>query len=357
MICLSIILTAILCLGLPMLGLWYSGQPIDLQFPPVGTERHYPVFSWWAFAGLWFLFSALTLAWLKHMRSKNGDDHDEYGAKQRIPYWGYCALVLGICAWVIAWAPISGFETLRRYTFTPLWLSYIICTNAWLVARTGSCLIYRNKLNFLLLFPISGAFWWSFEWLNRFANNWIYLEAGDTSSAEYILHATICFSTVLPAVASTRELLGTWGRLQSVLARGPLLSINISRWASLLTLTVTSAAFLWIGRYPQYLFPVLWVGPLIIWLALLGLQNKSWGWEELKLGDWRDLLSWTIAALICGFFWEMWNYHSMVKWVYQVPYFSQFYVFEMPISGYLGYLPFGLECAIVVKMVRWGGNQ
>ena len=31
--------------------------------------------------------------------------------------------------------------------------------------------------------------------------------------------------------------------------------------------------------------------------------------------------------------------------------YSRFYVFEMPISGYLGYLPFGLECAIVTKIV------
>ena len=104
--------------------------------------------------------------------------------------------------------------------------------------------------------------------------------------------------------------------------------------------------------YPQYLFPVLWIGPFFIWLALLSLQNKNGEWRELKQGDWRDFLSWVFAALICGFFWEMWNYHSMVKWIYQVPYFSRFYIFEMPISGYLGYLPFGLECAVVAKVVR-----
>ena len=43
----------------------------------------------------------------------------------------------------------------------------------------------------------------------------------------------------------------------------------------------------------------------------------------------------------------MWNGHSLAKWVYAVPYVDAFHVFEMPLLGYAGYLPFGLACLAV----------
>jgi hypothetical protein len=59
--------------------------------------------------------------------------------------------------------------------------------------------------------------------------------------------------------------------------------------------------------------------------------------------DWRIAIVFAIAALICGFFWELWNMYAWPKWIYTFPYLDQFKVFEMPLVGYLGYLPFGLE--------------
>jgi hypothetical protein len=72
----------------------------------------------------------------------------------------------------------------------------------------------------------------------------------------------------------------------------------------------------------------------------------------ISKGNWRYVLGWGLAALICGFLWEMWNYYSMSKWTYQVPYLDVFRLFEMPIAGYTGYLAFGLECAMAVEIMR-----
>jgi hypothetical protein len=59
--------------------------------------------------------------------------------------------------------------------------------------------------------------------------------------------------------------------------------------------------------------------------------------------NWTPLLQLFLAGLICGFLWEMWNYYSFPKWKYSLPGFEYLYVFEMPLAGYLGYLPFALE--------------
>ena len=49
------------------------------------------------------------------------------------------------------------------------------------------------------------------------------------------------------------------------------------------------------------------------------------------------------GALICGWFWEMWNYWAFPKWQYTIPFVDFAHVFEMPLLGFGGYLPFGLE--------------
>ena len=71
----------------------------------------------------------------------------------------------------------------------------------------------------------------------------------------------------------------------------------------------------------------------------------------LKHGDYRLIWLPAMAALVCGFFWEMWNVKSLAHWEYSVPFVQRFHLFEMPILGYAGYLPFGLECMVVSRML------
>ena len=66
------------------------------------------------------------------------------------------------------------------------------------------------------------------------------------------------------------------------------------------------------------------------------------------------------AALLCGFFWEMWNYLAFPKWYYTIPFGQYAHIFEMPLLGYAGYLPFGLEIYafyyFIRGLVRWGSE-
>ena len=50
-----------------------------------------------------------------------------------------------------------------------------------------------------------------------------------------------------------------------------------------------------------------------------------------------------VGALFCGFFWELWNFYSYPKWTYHTPGVGFWYIFEMPLIGDIGYLPFALE--------------
>jgi hypothetical protein len=87
-----------------------------------------------------------------------------------------------------------------------------------------------------------------------------------------------------------------------------------------------------------------------MWLSVLFIIEPLNAWlgnrsllHSLSAGNWRPLLALWAGCLICGFFWEMWNFYSYPKWIYTVPYVDFGHIFEMPVVGYLGYLPFSLE--------------
>jgi hypothetical protein len=60
-----------------------------------------------------------------------------------------------------------------------------------------------------------------------------------------------------------------------------------------------------------------------------------------------------LAGLVCGVLWEFWNYWSGAKWIYAIPFFNYWRVFEMPLVGYLGFMPFALECYLFWQLLRF----
>jgi hypothetical protein len=82
---------------------------------------------------------------------------------------------------------------------------------------------------------------------------------------------------------------------------------------------------------------VLILEPLNVWLG------RRHFLDALRHGDWRPVISLSIGALICGFFWAMWNFYSFPKWIYHTPGAEFWHIFEMPLLGFLGYIPFAWE--------------
>jgi hypothetical protein len=201
------------------------------------------------------------------------------------------------------------------------------------------------------LFIVSAVFWWYFEYLNRFVQNWYYVGVEGLSSAQYVLFATLPFSTVLPAVLGTYDLLATFPRFSAGLKKYKKFDIKHSKSAALSVLMIAAAGLFSIGIYPDYLYPLLWLSPLIIITSIQRLAGTQSIFTPLRHGDWQRIFLLAVSALICGFFWEMWNYYSYAKWIYTIPFVQKFHIFEMPLLGYAGYLPFGLECGVIANLL------
>ncbi|MGE0472830.1 MAG: hypothetical protein AB7P17_04285 [Nitrospirales bacterium] len=104
-----------------------------------------------------------------------------------------------------------------------------------------------------------------------------------------------------------------------------------------------------ISIWPTFLFPFLWISPLCIVVGSQVIQKQPCFFNDLVVGNWQPVVLFSMSALMCGFWWELWNAGSLVHWQYSIPFVHGFQLFEMPILGYAGYLPFGLECLVITE--------
>jgi hypothetical protein len=339
-----------------LLGIVISGRALGpyLEFPPQTRYVRHAGFSWpwFAFYSAADLLLIGVLLWaVRCGRQHRPPPPERHGSRGFFPWWGWAGLLLCLLAWFLAWKRFSWFWLFQPHTFLPIWTGFILFLNALSVKRSGSCLLLRQPLRFLLLFPASAGFWWFFEFLNRFVQNWFYTGVGSMGPAEYVYDASLSFATVLPGVFSMLDLLLTFPALGQGLARCRRIQLPASRRIPLASLIAAGIGLSLIGLFPNQLFGLLWVAPLIVMLAIQAMAGRPTLLNPLRRGDWRPLVVPALAALICGFFWEMWNYFSLAHWTYSIPLVQRFHLFAMPILGYGGYLPFGLECLVVGEMV------
>ncbi len=355
----KLLLILIILLGLPLLGVWMSGRLLGpyLEFPPLTRYVDHAPFSWpvfWGMAG--FVFVCVSPFVWRMIRWKNSESSVSSSAPElsnrTLPPWVWPGVALVTAGWIMAWNRFPWFAWGQRYTFTPLWLGYILIINALTFKRTGRCLVHNHKRYLLLLFPASSAFWWFFEYLNRFVQNWYYLGVMDYGPLQYMLHATVSFSTVLPAVASTAELLRSFPRMSDSTRCMKSWTVAHPKTASWALLVISGTGLACIGKWSDYVYPLLWVSPVLIIMALQVIFGETTVFSGIKQGDWSVVWVPAVSALICGLFWELWNFKSLAHWEYSVPFVGRFHVFSMPILGFAGYLPFGLECMMVAEIVR-----
>ena len=101
-----------------------------------------------------------------------------------------------------------------------------------------------------------------------------------------------------------------------------------------------------------WLVPLVWVGWVLV-LEPLNYRRGLPSWlGDLAKGDASRLLGLVASGAVCGVLWELWNYWAGTRWSYSVPYLGGVKIFEMPVLGYLGFLPFALEAYAMYHWLR-----
>jgi hypothetical protein len=258
---------------------------------------------------------------------------------------GWIGLGLIAVFWPLNWL-MPGLRT--TWAFFPLWLGYCLAIDALVLRRRGSSFFTRSGRLYLGLFLVSAPAWWIFEALNLRIHNWVYLGAKAFSPLGYFLMATLNFSIVIPAVFGAAELVAGAGFVRRM---KPWLVIRGDRRTTAIFFALGWLMLALMAVWPTYFFPFAWLSllfllePINVWLGHHSLTQWT------ARGDWRPVVSLFLGGLMTGFFWEMWNYFAYPKWIYQIPGVGFLHIFEMPLLGYLGYLPFALELYALYHLI------
>lgn len=260
-----------------------------------------------------------------------------------LPYRGLLGLLLIAIAW-----PLS--QQISQNLFFPLWLGFILLVDGLVLRRTGTSLAVRSPKIMVVMFIVASPYWWAFEGINQITQNWVYVTSTEEDSGGLVgvIEASLSYSTVIPAVFEVSELIGSFGfikrfaRLPSlVLSRPQIILAGVFGLGSLVTMLI----------WPTYLFPMTWLCLFFIFDPINNLTGRPSIIAQVKNGDYRTVVAFALGALVCGFFWEMWNRDASVSWEYNIGYLDFARIFQMPLLGYGGYLPFGLETYAVFHFV------
>ena len=260
-----------------------------------------------------------------------------------LPYRGLLGLLLIAIAW-----PLS--QQISQNLFFPLWLGFILLVDGLVLRRTGTSLVVRSPKIMVVMFIVASPYWWAFEGINEITQNWVYVTPieEDSGGLVGVIEASLSYSTVIPAVFEVSELIGSFGfikrfaRLPSlVLSRPQIILAGVFGLGSLVTMLI----------WPTYLFPMTWLCLFFIFDPINNLTGRPSIIAQVKNGDYRTVVAFALGALVCGFFWEMWNRDASVSWEYNIGYLDFARIFQMPLLGYGGYLPFGLETYAVFHFV------
>ena len=248
-----------------------------------------------------------------------------------------------------AFVHVSAYVLLARriepfmYNFYIVaWWSYIAMADAALALRDKRFLVLNRDLPFLVV--LSAAFWCVFEMINLRIQNWYYINIPSIGLIRFVGYL-LAYGTVIPGIYVTKEVFSTL--LGSIRVRP--LSLRF-RPASCVALGILLFAILMF--FPSQFFFLAWIFLIPI---IEGYHYAKGRWcfmGDLERGEAGNLISSVLSGLVCGLLWETWNYWAISKWVYSIPSFETFKLFEMPILGYFGFVFFSLETILFISFIH-----
>ncbi|MGH9774059.1 MAG: hypothetical protein ACRD50_03825 [Candidatus Acidiferrales bacterium] len=264
-----------------------------------------------------------------------------------VPLYGWAGLAALVAA---EWLMFRGVEPVATF-FTPIaWSAYILFADAAVFAVRGSSRLRNSPAELARVALLSIPLWLIFEAYNLRLVNWAY-SGVPMSWPAAILGYAWSFATITPGIFETADLIESFGWFSA----GPPRRISPQTETVMM---IAGAACLFLPlvtprHIGEYLFGPVWLGFYLLLDPLNRRLRLPSLVEELARGSRAHFCSLLAAGWVCGWLWEFWNYWAAAKWHYIFPIFQGFKIFEMPAPGFLGFLPFALECFVMYVTAEW----
>lgn len=250
-------------------------------------------------------------------------------SRPRFPWWvipGLAVLAAGL------WALLRDVPFWNVVWYVPAWYGYLLVLDGAIYSVRGRSFASHRRRELGAMMFWSLPFWFLFEAYNLRIENWYYVFVTRSLPVQ-IAFTVLAFATVLPACFIHAEALKALGVCRDLRWRP--LSIGSGMRTLWLVLGAASVAapLIW----PRYAFPLVWGATLWIPDFLNHKAGAPSFLGDLEEGRGARLVRLLLGGLWAGLIWELFNYWARCKWVYTVPGFEEWKVFEMPVLGFLGF--------------------
>jgi hypothetical protein len=268
------------------------------------------------------------------------------------PAYGWLGWLALLSAEALLFAHI---EPVATYFTAIAWSAYMLIADAAVLALTNRSRLNDAPIVFARLAFLSIPLWLIFEAYNLRLQNWTYVGLPRAWPAALFGYAW-SFATITPAVFETSDLVQAVlpAPVRRALPDSPRKISPAAEFILMISGTTCLLIPLLVPRhFAAYLFALVWLG----FLLLLDPVNHRLGLPSF-IGDLAEGLrhrffGFLLAGWICGWLWEFWNYWAAAKWLYIFPMFQRWKLFEMPAPGFLGFLPFALDCFVMYVTAAW----
>jgi len=253
------------------------------------------------------------------------------------------ALVIWIVAFPGAW---GGIRLFADWLYFFAWWPLLFFLDGWLFLARGESWLWDKTGEFVRMAGWSVTVWLVFEIFNLVLQNWRYVGIDPRLWVRWPGYV-MAYATVLPALLLTAQVLRARGLFQSCRGRAR----GFNHWQPVFLITgVVCLVFPLV--FPRYAFPLIWLAFIFLldpFCDLLTGDSLTRRWLQGKRQEHLCLLA---AGLLCGIWWELWNYPATAKWIYTLPLLNFGKILEMPVLGYLGFPPFALEGAVMYNFLE-----
>jgi predicted flap endonuclease-1-like 5' DNA nuclease len=211
--------------------------------------------------------------------------------------------------------------------------------------RAGG-LFWLDRPRFALgLFAWAVPGWCLFELLNFRVVNWYYVFVPH-DRAEHWLGTAASFATVFAAMWLGARAMAALGLARDWRIRPWRVTPRLRRACAALGLLSLALALLW----PRVFYPATW-GSITLLLEPwnYGRDPRRSLLGDLERGEPGRLVQLAAGGLFIGLVWEAYNAVAGAKWIYTVPGFEEWKLFEMPLLGFFGFSVFALDAFVLLQ--------
>jgi tetratricopeptide (TPR) repeat protein len=269
--------------------------------------------------------------------------------RRPFPAYGW----VGVITLLIAeWLMFRGVEPVATF-FTPIaWSAYALIADAAVFAIRGRSLLHDAPGRFAKLALLSIPLWLIFEAYNLRLTNWTYAGGMPLSLPLRWFGYAWAYATIWPGIFLTADLIESLGWWDA--PTRPVVFSRATQNAFMVAGAILVTAPVILPRsLGSFLFGSVWLGFVFLLDPLnfrLGLPSFE---AALASGHQGLFFSYLASGWVCGLLWEFWNFWAAAKWHYIFPIMQAHKLFEMPVLGYLGFLPFALECFLMYYFAVW----